>query len=490
MRKLSRRELLKAVGGMTVGAAALSLLSACGGGAAPAAAPTAAPKAEEAKPTEAPKKEEAKAPEPTKAAEQGQPAATAYTIQLMQYRSEFAEDEEKLFNEKYAPLEVKLIEFDYTKLDAMFAAKTPPDMIRTYAPALPGFKARGLILDLTDRFERSKKINVQDLWEANDYYCFEPDGLKPVRGAPRYGMVKDFAPDNTIWCWKPAFDDAKVELWDYSKPPSYKDWMAAAKQITKKEGDRTVRFGFNPADYWVDRLVMSCLAELGKSLYSEDYTKALIMDDKDVKEALKWWYDAAFSGAMPTPVNPITNQSAGYVEGSLAMWQTGYWFTAWQRYNAKPEQNIDQNSYFVGAPWFFDESKRVSPTVTACGNVIASGSKNPDAVWVFYEHFMAEEPAELRAKNGWGLPAYKSWFDRLPKSTPHSQRAFTTIENEIKKMVTLNFNPYLGEDTVNQVWKAAIEKALRANTAADEVLADATKEINTLIQEGKDAIGA
>jgi multiple sugar transport system substrate-binding protein len=101
--------------------------------------------------------------------------------------------------------------------------------------------------------------------------------------------------------------------------------------------------------------------------------------------------------------------------------------------------------------WFFDKAKRVSPTVTACGNVVAKATKNPDAVWAFYEYFMAEEPAQNRAKAGWGMPARKSWFERLPHEQPHEKRAFTTLQQEIKLMPTLNFNPYLGEDTVNQV---------------------------------------
>lgn len=486
MRKLSRRELLKAVGGLTIGAAGMSLLSACSG-AAPAAAPTAA----QAKATEAPKAQE-KAPEPTKASEQGQPAKQAFNVQFMYYRGEFSPDEEKFFNEKYAPLKVTQIEFDYQKLDSMLAAKTPPDIFRTYAPAIPGYKARGLLLDLTDRLEQSKVINVKDLWEANDYYCFEASGVRPTKGAPRYGIVKDFAPDNTLWCWKPAWDENGLKLWDYNAPPSYKEWLDTAKKVQKTEGDRTIRFGMSPADYWVDRLVLACVTELGKSLYSEDFTKVLIKDDKDVKEAIKWWYDAAFSGAQNTALNPIPggDQAPVYLQGKLAMWQTGYWHTASQQYNHKADQDIDKNSYFVGAPWFFDKTKRVSPTVTACGGVMVKATKDPEASWSFYEYFFGKEPMETRAKNGWGVPAMKSYFDKLPKDTPFTQRSFTTLQNEMKIMPTLAFNPYIGENTIPSLWAPEIEKALRNKTSADEMIDGLAGELNKLIQEGKDAIGA
>jgi multiple sugar transport system substrate-binding protein len=489
VKNLTRRELLKSIGGLALGAAAMSVLSACGGGAAPAA--TTAPAA---KPTEAPKAaaEATKAPEPTKAAEPAKAAAKAYDVQFMYYRGEFSVEEEKFFNDNYAPLKVTQIEFDYQKLDSMLAAKTPPDIWRTYAPAIPGYKARGMLLDLTDRLDQSKFINTKDLWDSNDYYCYAPNGVRPEHGAARYGIVKDFAPDNTIWCWKPAFDEVGVKLWDYNAPPSYLEWLDAAKKVHKQEGDRTIRHGFSPADYWVDRLVLSSVTEIGKSLYSDDFTKCLIGSDKDVTDAIKWWYDAAFSGAQNTALNPIPggDQAPVYLQGKLGMWQTGYWHTASQQYNHKADQDIDKNSFFVGAPWFFDKTKRVSPTVTACGGVMAKAAKDPDASWTFYEYFFGKEPAETRAKNGWGVPAFKSWFDRLPKNTPFTQRSFTTLQNEMKVMPTLNFNPYIGENTIPSLWAPEIEKALRNKVSADDMLAGIAKEINKLIQEGKDAIGA
>ena len=87
-------------------------------------------------------------------------------------------------------------------------------------------------------------------------------------------------------------------------------------------------------------------------------------------------------------------------------------------------------------------------------------TKNPEATWTFYEYFMSEEPAVNRANGGWGVPARKSWFEKLPHDKPHEKRSYTTLQQEMKIMPTLNFNPYLGEDAVNQIWSAAIEKAL------------------------------
>lgn len=506
MAKLTKRAFLTMMCDLAAGAAAFSALSACGGAApAPTVAPqpTAppAPTVAPAKPTETPQPAVAaptptEAPKPTTAPQPtptavpaAKPASQAFTVQMMQYRGEFTEEEEKTFNTKYAPLQVKQIEFDYTRLDAMFAAKQPPDVIRTYAPSIPGFKARNLILDLTDYFKASKKIDTGDLWEANDYYVFEPNGLRPVHTGQRYGMVKDFAPDNTLWIWKASFDDAKVPLFEYNSPPSYAELLKLAPQLTKKDGTRTVRWGMQPSDFWIDRITMAMVMEIGKSIYSDDYTKVLIKDDKDVHDAFKWYYDMAFSGGIPTKLNPIDDFVAGLIQGRIAIFQNGYWHTAYLRINEKPETHLDDNSRFIGAPWFFDKSRRLSPTVTAAGNVVAKATKNPEATWTFYEYFMAEEPALNRAKGGWGIPAYKSWFDRLPNAKPHEQRALATLKQEMPIMKTLNFNPYLGEDSVNQVWSAAIEKALRANTKVDDMLDSVTKEINTQIKEGKDAIG-
>jgi multiple sugar transport system substrate-binding protein len=503
--KLSKRAFLTMVCDLAGGAAALTLLNACGAAApTPAAAPpptappapTAAPAnptvapmaaASAPTPTEAPKP--TTVPQPTPAAATAATSRQPFTIVFMQGRGEFSQTEEDTFNAKYAPLKVNMLENDYTRLAAMFASKQPPDVIRTYAPSIPGFKARNLILDLTDRFKASKKINTGDLWEANDYYVFGPDSLSPSHSGLRYGMVKDFAPDNTLWIWKASFDDAKVPLFEYDNPPSYADLLKLAPQLTKKDGTRTVRWGMQPSDFWIDRVTMAMVMEIGKSIYSEDYSKVLIKSDKDVHDAFKWYYDMAFSGGIPTKLNPIDDFVAGLIQGRIAIFQNGYWHTAYLRANEKPETHLDDNSRFIGAPWFFDKSKRLSPTVTAAGDVVAKATKDPDATWTFYEYFMAEDPAVNRAKGGWGIPAYKSWFDQLPNSKPHEQRALATLKQEMPLMKTLNFNPYLGEDSVNQVWSAEIEKALRANTKVDDMLDSVTGQINQLIQEGKDAIG-
>ncbi len=489
MAKLTKRAFLTMMGQLAAGAAAFSALNACGGAApAPTAAPQpTSPPAPTSNTVEAPKS--AATAQPTPAAAAAAKPKQPFTIVFMQGRGEFSEEEESTFNTKYAPNKVSMLENDYTKLAAMFAAKQPPDVIRVYAPSLPGFKARGLILDLTDYFMASKKINAADLWEANDYYVFAPDSLKPSHSGHRYGMVKDFAPDNTLWLWKASFDDAKVPLWEYNDPPSYADLLKAAPQLTKKDGTRTVRWGMQPSDFWIDRVTMAMVMEIGKSIYSEDYTRVLIKEDKDVHDAFKWYYDMAFSGSIPTKLNPIDDFVAGLIQGRIAIFQNGYWHTAYLRINEKPETHVDENSRFIGAPWFFDKSKRLSPTVTACGDVVAKATKDPEATWAFYEYFMAELPAENRAKGGWGIPAYKSWFNRLPNDKPHEKRAFTTLQQEIPLMKTLNFNPYLGEDSVNQIWSAEIEKALRANTKVDDMLDSVTKEINRQIQDGKDAIG-
>jgi multiple sugar transport system substrate-binding protein len=76
--------------------------------------------------------------------------------------------------------------------------------------------------------------------------------------------------------------------------------------------------------------------------------------------------------------------------------------------------------------------------------VISSRTKNPDAAWQVFEWYMGGKPARDRAGIGWGVPAQRSLFDRLPEQTAVQRNAKKTLLHELKApKVTLQFNPNL-----------------------------------------------
>ena len=220
---LTRREMLK----LSAGVAAGALLTGCGVKATEAPAPTAVPE----------KKIEG-------------------NVVVMHYRHEFTEDQEAAFETENPGITIEFVDgTDLTRFFAMYAAGTPPDLVRVQAPSIPGMLARKLLLDLTPYFQTSNLLKIDDLMPANNYYKAESP-LKIGTGKI-YGMVKDFSPDFTIFAYDKLFDDAGVTPPDDTKALSYAEVMELSKKVSKFEGDRTLVFGYGYEGGWVDRIWMN-----------------------------------------------------------------------------------------------------------------------------------------------------------------------------------------------------------------------------------------
>jgi maltose-binding protein MalE len=128
MKSISRREMLK----LSAGVAAGAVLAAC-----TPAATTVAPTAK-VEPTAVP------------------PKKIEGTVVVMHYRHEFTEDQFAAFMAKYPSVKLEFVDgTDLTRFYAMYAAGTPPDIVRIQAPSIPQYLARKLLYDLTPYLETS-----------------------------------------------------------------------------------------------------------------------------------------------------------------------------------------------------------------------------------------------------------------------------------------------------------------------------------------------
>ncbi|MBN1402752.1 MAG: extracellular solute-binding protein, partial [Anaerolineae bacterium] len=156
------------------------------------------------------------------------------TIVVMYQRNEFSEAEQAIFEEKYAPYKVEYLDNDLTKLMAMLAAGNPVDFFRIYGVNTPAYVTRRIARDLTDYFETSTKVPVSDLMPVNDIFMYQ---------GRRYGMVKDWSPDFSIFVNKKLFGEAGVAIPSDEEPTPYQTWRELSSKLTKKEGDRILVFG-------------------------------------------------------------------------------------------------------------------------------------------------------------------------------------------------------------------------------------------------------
>ncbi len=103
----------------------------------------------------------------------------------------------KTFEQQHPGVKINLITYDPIRLSTMFSSGNPPDFIRTTgAPDILNEVSRGLALDLTPYFAKSKVLNPSSLVPINNVYRW--NGKTQGQG-PRYGAVKDWSQDGTLW---------------------------------------------------------------------------------------------------------------------------------------------------------------------------------------------------------------------------------------------------------------------------------------------------
>ena len=457
---ISRRDMLRLSGTVIAG----TILAGC------------APKATEA-PTEA-----APPPAATEAPPVAAPPAKKPQGNVVAFHDvkELTEDMIAQFQSENPGITIEFVNREEpARLNAMFAAGTPPDLIRVQAPIIPGYLARNLLKDLTPYFETSTVLHLDDLMPANDYY--KAEAPKKIGTGKIYGMCKDFSPDFTVFAYKKAFEDAGVPVPDSSKPLTYAEVAELAKSTAKKEGDRVLMWGYGYEDGWIDRIWMNALAEVGQKLYSDDFTQVVIGGNEETVKLAQYYFDLAKENLAVSPVNPSPNGWAGgdFTAGLLAMMQYGFWFSAM----AETDTTRGQVVMLPGLTW---AGQRRDPTMTATGMVMAAESQNPDAAWYVFEWFNGGQVALDRAAGGWGVPALKSMLKLVPQQTDFQKHCFQVLQGELELATPpLQFNPYLGEVEFTNSWRTHLEQALRGGITFDQMVKNIEGDINTAISEGK-----
>jgi len=126
-----------------------------------------------------------------------------------------------------------------------------------------------------------------------------------------------------------------------------------------------------------------------------------------------------------------------------------------------------------------------NPCISGCGAFITTATRVPDAAWKVFEWFIGEEPAQDRAKSGWGVPALKSMLPLMPVDKPWRRQAYDMVNLEISRTKTAfaRWSPYLVPDTVLVPWSKYEEPALKGEITLDTMLTNIEAEVNEAMQE-------
>jgi multiple sugar transport system substrate-binding protein len=362
------------------------------------------------------------------------------------------------FEALHPNIKIELLAVDPAKFQAMMAAGQPPDIWRTQAPLVPQWAKRGQLLNLDKYLRASDLIHTSQLTPANDYYRYK--GGK-IGVGPRYGMCKDWSPDETVWLNTSLFKGTGLHVPGPTDHWTYDDLWEIALKLKSKH--KSLKWILDVANgyAWIDRHVMVQLASIGKSLYPKDFSHINLTKNPAAMEAFHYSFRYSQHKLDLGPENPNPDgwSGPGFVKPApaVAMTQYGYWFLGMITDSGGP---IVKNAQMVPAPRW-KHGKHLDPTITATGWVISAQTKNPDAAWTVFEWYMGGKPARDRAGIGWGVPAQRSLFDRLPETNRVQRNAKKTLLHELKSShVTLQYNPNLVGLADNTAVATAYQKYL------------------------------
>lgn len=448
---LSRRALLVRLGIVGVGAAAVPFLAAC-----QAAAPAATSSATGAAATGA---------AGTSAAV---PPATI-TWSFWGGPSELPPNDEviKAFNAKYP--QIKITKFHepfssyFDKVTTMFAGNTAPDVL--FLTNVPSYAGKGVLEPLDPLIQKSS-YDVQDFVQA-EMKLFQYQGK--TYGFPRDNDTK------VLYYNKDAFDEAKLSYpdasWDWAK---LKD---AAAKLTKRDGDRVLRYGAAieatewPSFVWAN----------GGEVYDDPLkpTKCLLDQPAQV-EAITFLADLINKDKTIPSATSLT-QAGGVTTmfgGGLA---------------AMAISNAPRLLAFAKAPFKWDVSvlpkqKRAVNYVGGAGYVMSAQSKQKDAAWTFMQFLNGPEAQKIFSAGGGVVPARISVqkSDAFLKSGPPgiNMQTFVTATGQGHLNAAATIGPWQAEmnSTVNKALDAIWSGQAAPATQLPIIAKDATARLATLVK--------
>jgi multiple sugar transport system substrate-binding protein len=477
-RLVSRRHLLAGFG-------AAALLTACGGAAAPTAAPAKPADKPAAAPTTAPAAGATTAPaakpaEPTKPAAAaattapaaaGQPAAAGRTkIRLVMSNSQEAVQKwlnpmTQAFEAKFPNIQLEHITTPTTdestqKILAMFAANDPGEVLNL--PATRDYKrvaVRKVLLDLEPYY---KKDN------------FDPNVFAPVARdlhlycGKYYGFPMHFSFHVTMYN-KKLFQEAGVPLPDeyvekkrWTMGVSDDGYLEAMRKLTRGEGDKKVWGDQRTTDLHV---VNYMLFSFGGKLYNEDRTKFVVPDDPNSIKALQYMVDLTVKEKVYPSLEEVRGLGDTFLAGRRAITKTGH-NSAAAIEAAREAGRIDPGMTFAPAG-----PAGLVPREGPDAISMPKDGKAKDQAWTFLHWTVSKEGMEIYTKGGRGAsprldqladPAYQKNFYAWEKpevflETVKLAKTDVAVNNS---EATSIFNremdlAYLGRKSVQDAMKAA-----------------------------------
>lgn len=334
----------------------------------------------------------------------------------------------------------------WSTLQTGAAGGTAPDAFWMLAQQIKPYAAGGQLLDISDAV---KKQNVDlanypkavlDLYDQGD--------------GKLYGLPKD-VDTNAVWFNKAMFDKAGVKYpaanWTWA------DFRSTAKKLTDKAAGT---WGIAaPLDYQSG--YYNSIFQAGGQVISDDGKKALL-DSPAAQSGIKFWTDLQADGSSPTLQQlSDTEGETMFEQGKVAMYVSGA-FWALKLYDNKAIQaKVDVAPLPTGV--------KQATVSSGIENVGYAKTKHPEETKKFLLFASGKEAADIQAKSGAVLPAFKgtekTWMGAMPE--------FSHLQVFIDALAYAVPLPVQGNAAE---WQGMQAKYLTSAWNGKESVADATKK--------------
>lgn len=402
--------------------------------------------------------------------------------------NELSEDEVAAFEDKNPETKINQIAADYNTLLSSVAAGDPPELFRTQHNQMPYFAVRELLQPIDSYIAASTVIDESDFEFSVNTFRYDKENYIAGEG-PLYGLPKDYSVLFDFFYRKDIWEEAGVELPSSTTPMTYQEFGDAIEQLTIRDGDRTVRWGYHGImDGDPHQALELFLAQMGQSLYADEELKEInIVDNPDAVEIARFIYDLAKDRLTDSPLDPADAWLGGNLAAEnprSALYHHGYWAGA--MYNS-PE-TADLFGYAPSPLW--GDQWLNGGHVAGTMMFRSDESYMNDEAWKFMEYYHGGDPAIARAESGWGLPIQKSFRDMVPLSTELDRTRLEVTTNQLDSgnYYVINGNPWALEP-IKTVWNKYWGQVLNDDISFDEFLARVEKESNDLILDGLNTLG-
>src|SRR5688572_8134683 len=350
-----------------------------------------------------------------------------------------------------------------TKIPALAAAGTLPDVVRSWEAMVFEMARGGQFIDLQPYIDAEPDFNPEDFYKAVYDY--------PVLEGKRYG-INDVVATHVTYYNADLFDQKEVE---YPKPDSFtwKDFEEKARALSDPDnqiwGSESIPVGWH---YFTLKQVW----QNNGDFFAPDY-KSSTIDQPETIEAVQFWADLLLDGnVMPSPSQIIGIGGAGAAAelmgaGKIGMQRMGSWITT-DLVNNKIRFNI------VPEP----QAKRLATIAHGGLNAITSTSPNQEEAWMWINANTSTEGIYNYAAEGRFPGARRS----TNKIEPHTWVA--DVDFDVNWDVVLESVEYAymlpgpcSEGEVLKVIGDALEKIYAGEAKAAEIFPEIKPKVDEIL---------